>query len=225
MGWENQYIQLVTTKPGLILSEEDRVVSQEAVEVISARRKDYQKCFVELGSGSGMHLLKLAERHPEALCIGFEIRFKRAFRTGEKAETNGLSNVVLIRTDARNISSLFPIGSVDGFFVNYPDPWDKRRWLKNRLLNPELLTVMWERLASDGFLRYKTDHQEYFASTMKILKPGLWELTRSTTDLMASEYAIDNIPTEFELLFKSQGKPLCFVEACKNSERQLQPAQ
>jgi tRNA (guanine-N7-)-methyltransferase len=215
MSWQNQYIELVTTKPGLIRAEQDRDVSKESSELLGERLQLFSECYVELGSGSGMHLLTLAQRAPKHLCIGFEIRFKRAFMTGAKAERRGLDNVLVFRTDAKQIQSLFKPASISGFFINYPDPWDKRRWLKNRLITTELLSIMWRQLKPGGFLRYKTDHQEYFESTCKLLDPQTWQVTKQTTDLLHSPWVEDNIPTEFEGLFKSQGKALCMLEAVK----------
>ncbi len=213
MSWENQYMQMVKTKPGFILAEEDRSVSADCRAELRSRLSMHAKCFVELGSGSGLHLLRLAEQHPATLCVGLEIRFKRAFKTGEKAERDGLENLLVLRTDARQIPDLFSRGEVAGFFVNYPDPWDKRRWRKNRLMSPELLSHMRELLAPGGFLRFKTDHQEYFASTEQLLVAGGWRVCKRTTDLLSSEFVESNIPTEFEGLFRSQGKPLCMLEA------------
>lgn len=215
MGWENQYMQLVTTKPGIIVAENDRELAEASRTEIQSIIGNFPDCYVELGSGSGMHLIRLADRSPQALCIGLEIRFKRAFKTGEKAEGKSLDNIRVLRTDARQIRHLFTPGQVSAFFINYPDPWEKRRWRKNRLINAELIQTMWELLKPGGFLRYKTDHQEYFASTCPLLTPERWDIQRHTTDLLNSPYMDNNIPTEFEMLFKSQGKPLCLVEAVK----------
>jgi tRNA (guanine-N7-)-methyltransferase len=215
MAWENQYMQLVTTKPGIIVAENDREPAENSRKEIQATIANFPECYVELGSGSGMHLIRLAARAPQALCVGLEIRFKRAFKTGEKAEGHELSNIRVLRTDARQIGHLFSPGQVGAFFINYPDPWDKRRWRKNRLITAELIQKMWELLKPGGFLRYKTDHHEYFSSTCALLNPAMWEVQRHTSDLLKSPYVDDNIPTEFEMLFKSQGKPLCLVEAVK----------
>jgi tRNA (guanine-N7-)-methyltransferase len=215
MTWENQYIQLVRTKPDIIVAERDRETPVHAKATIREHLPRFPKCYVEIGSGSGLHLLKLAEQNPDTLCVGMEIRFKRAFKTGEKAERLGLSNVLVIRTDARCIGDLFQPEEVDAFFVNYPDPWDKRRWLKNRILNESMLATMHKLLRAEGFLRYKTDHQEYFASTVELLEPAFWTQRKHSTDLLQSPWSEGNIPTEFEYLFKSQSKPLCIVEATK----------
>ena len=214
-NWENQYIQLVTTKPDVIIPEHDRELPVQSRAKIDGVKGNYQGIFVEIGSGSGMHLLRLAEQNPTVLCIGREIRFKRAFKTGEKAERRGLGNVLVIRTDARHLKELFGESEVAAFFVNYPDPWDKRRWKKNRILNDEMLQTMHHLLKPSGFLRYKTDHREYFESTLKLVQSPAWALTKQSFDLLNSEWAEQNITTEFECLFKSQKKSLHLLEAQK----------
>jgi tRNA (guanine-N7-)-methyltransferase len=215
VSWENQYIQLVTTKPDIIVAEADRESPFQSKAIIGQKLPSFQGVYVEIGSGSGLHLLKLAELNPAILCIGLEIRFKRAFKTGEKAESLGLKNVLVLRTDARNIDQLFDTGEVSAFFVNYPDPWDKRRWKKNRILNEAMLGTMHRLLKPGGYLRYKTDHAEYFHSTAEMLSADHWERTKYSTNLLASEWISQNIPTEFEYLFKSQEKPLHLIEVIK----------
>ena len=224
-SWENQYIQLVTTKPDIIVAEPDRESPLQSKTTIQQKLPSFEGVYVEIGSGSGLHLLKLAELHPNILCIGLEIRFKRAFKTGEKAESLGLKNVLVLRTDARNIDQLFETGEVSAFFVNYPDPWDKRRWKKNRILNESMLLTMHRLLRPGGYLRYKTDHAEYFHSTSQLLSSDQWHRTKYSSDLLTSEWAATNIPTEFEYLFKSQEKPLHLIEVIKQETPTVSPTQ
>jgi tRNA (guanine-N7-)-methyltransferase len=216
-AWENQYIQLVATKPQVIVAEKDRETPAQSRETVAKARQAFSGIYVEIGSGSGLHLLELARQNPTILCVGLEIRFKRAFKTGEKAERLGLKNVLVVRTDARFIGEIFSTGDVSAFFINYPDPWDKRRWKKNRILNEEMIAAMHTLLGVGGFIRYKTDHHEYFHSTTALLKESQWQRTKYSTDLLQSEWVSGNIPTEFEYLFKSQNKPLCLLEVTKNS--------
>jgi tRNA (guanine-N7-)-methyltransferase len=214
-SWENQYIQLVATKPEVIIAERDRETPLQSRARIAECQGNFKGVFVEIGSGSGMHLLTLAKQNPSILCVGLEIRFKRAFKTGEKAERDGLTNVLVIRTDARYLGELFQPGEVSGFFINYPDPWDKRRWKKNRILNDQMLDTMHTLLKPQGFVRYKTDHREYFESTLTLMNSARWQITKQSFNLLDSEWAQENIPTEFECLFKSQSKPLHLMEAVR----------
>jgi tRNA G46 methylase TrmB len=117
--WENQYIKLVNTKPRHIVAERDRESPAQSRDLIAQLKPNYKELFVEIGSGSGLHLLELAKRNPQALCVGLEIRFKRAFKTGEKAERMGLLNALVIRTDARYLNEIFSPDEVDAFLVNF----------------------------------------------------------------------------------------------------------
>lgn len=216
-AWENQYIQLVGTKPEIIIADRDREEPADSRQAVAKARQGFSGTYVEIGSGSGLHLLKLAQQNPTILCVGLEIRFKRAFKTGEKAERLGLKNIIVARTDARYIGDIFDTGSVSAFFVNYPDPWDKRCWKKNRILNEEMIKTMHELLSSGGFVRYKTDHHEYFHSTNTLFTAPDWQRIKYSTDLLQSPWFEDNIPTEFEYLFRSQNKPLCLIEVAKSA--------
>lgn len=216
-AWENKYIQLVATKPEIIVAEKDRETPDQSRQAVAKARQAFSGIYVEIGSGSGLHLLELAKQNPAILCVGLEIRFKRAFKTGEKAERLGLSNVLVMRTDARYIGEIFDVAGVSAFFVNYPDPWDKRRWKKNRIVNEEMITTMHGLLCDGGFIRYKTDHHEYFHSTNALFTAPDWQRMKYSTDLLQSPWANENIPTEFEHLFRSQNKPLCLLEVAKRA--------
>lgn len=217
-GFLNQYIPLSASKPGLIYSAARDQLSQDQIQDFQKKFKNFGKLFIELGSGSGGHILELAGKNPDALCVGIEKRFKRAFRTGEKAEEQRLKNIVVLRTDLKYLETLFPENSVERVYVNYPDPWEKKKWLKNRMLSPHSLVLLAKFLKPGGLLRYKTDHRGYFEDTLKILKEmPEFSLTKESFDLFSSEFLEDNITTEFEMLFRYQGLPTHFVEAVRNN--------
>ena len=71
-SWENQYIKLVETKPELIVAENDRETPEASKRIIDQKKPLFKGIYVEIGSGSGMHLLKLAEQNPSILCIGLD---------------------------------------------------------------------------------------------------------------------------------------------------------
>lgn len=215
-NWKNQYIDLVTTKPDLIVSL-DEGNPGVAADWLAERSRPYQDVICELGSGSGGHLVQRAGQRPNALFVGFEIRFKRAYRTAEKAESADINNLVIARTSARHLHALFPAGRLAGVYVNFPDPWQKRRWKKHRLLQQPFLQEVLTALRPDGFFAYKTDHPECFEETVKILRtmPG-FVITEETHDLHHSPYISDNIISEFEALFLSQHLPIHFIKAKKS---------
>ncbi len=210
-SWENPYKKRCTEFPGRIFSFEQPEIDRKQLSQLIGSAGSIH---CEVGSGSGRHLLGLAARHPEALIFGFEIRFKRSVRTIEKADAAGLRNVFVLRHRAEFLAEFFPERSVDGIYVNFPDPWSKSRWHKHRILGEEFLAIAASLLKTDGFLAVKTDHREYFESYRKILETQpKYRITEVSNDLMNSEFVENNLPTEFERLFVSQGLPIYYVKA------------
>lgn len=215
-SWKNPYIDKLETLPEYIIACESNEISKDHAEQVQERIKQFSKIYVEIGSGSGMHLINRAAVDPESLYIGFELRFKRTFRTAEKAARDGLKNLVVIRTNAALIADLLPPKSLSGIYVNFPDPWAKKRWKKHRIINTDYLEVLHGLLHDEGFFSYKTDHREYFRSSLALLNSfPLFEVVAHTEDLHGSPYEQDNVHTEFEKLFISQGLSPCFLQAIK----------
>ena len=170
---------------------------------------DAKYIYVEFGSGSGGHLIDLAESLPGAHCIGFEIRYKRAVRTIEKSVVRNINNTWILRTDGNNIDKVFDEASIDRIYVNFPDPWSRPREWKHRTLSERFLDKCSKLLKPSGQLWVKTDHEEYFRSFLKKIKrDNRFTLLGVTEDLYSSEFISDNIVTEFESLFISQGLPI-----------------
>ena len=84
--WKNPYTALVKTKPQLLRPFCDNTVADDDVDFVKSALARFDTRFCEIGSGSGGHLIELARKHPGTLCIGFELRFKRIYRTAQKAE-------------------------------------------------------------------------------------------------------------------------------------------
>jgi tRNA (guanine-N7-)-methyltransferase len=206
--WVNQYIPLVKSRPDIILVGQDGGgLPQEAQSVLDAKLQEFNGQVVcELGSGSGGHLIALAKQNPQILHVGFELRFKRVFRTAEKALSSDCNNVLVLQADARQLSKIFKPASLNGIYINFPDPWNKRRWHKHRLLNEAFFSVASNLLKPQGFIFHKSDHLEYFLATKKLLESRAeYKIVNLTHDLHQSELAEGNILTEFEQLFCSQG--------------------
>jgi tRNA (guanine-N7-)-methyltransferase len=211
--WVNKYIPLSSSKPGLLLNgTEQEVTLGEKIEV-TRKLSQYPRAYCELGSGSGAHLISRALLDPQSAFFGFELRFKRAFRTAEKAEEQGLTNLMVIRNDARHAAQFFPSQSLDGIFILFPDPWDKRRWHKHRLLNCEFLSQLKKLLKPGGFISFKTDHLDYFNQAVTNLRHSGFTITKQTNDLYRSPFIENNVASEFEQLFVAKHQPVSFVEA------------
>lgn len=215
--WINPYILKIETHSDKIIfndtSPADQIVAAKTLQII----EQYQGTIVELGSGSGKHLIALAENHPEHAVFGFELRFKRAVKTVEKAELKGLSNLYVFRTTADNLPILFPENSIDQLHLNFPDPWEKDRWKKNRMLTAERLGKIAMRMKMGGTFSFKTDHEGYFEDGLNIFQQSsefmLLRVSRNlhgenSTQSEEPSTTPHNTTTEFEQLFLSKGMPI-----------------
>ena len=206
----NPYKEKVDEFPGRLFTFKDERGDAGALAKLCRGRQ----LIVEIGSGSGRNLLALAEHYPEVLCLGFEIRYKRAYRTIEKAIERGLENVFVLRTEGERLAELFAPRSVSSLFILFPDPWAKKRWRKHRILSKETLDRAAEVLEPDARLIVRTDHQEYFDSYQQTLSAHAgFHVNRSSRDYLSSEFADLFAETEFEALFRSQDLPIYYSEA------------
>lgn len=169
--------------------------------------------FCELGSGSGMHLIERAALKARAQFFGFELRYKRSVRTLEKAVERKIENLFVLRVDAGAVGQVFAPGSLQGVYVNFPDPWDKHKKTKKRMLSAQQLAVLRELLVPGGFVAFKTDHEQYYEWVLaEAGASGVFDIAWRSRDLHSSEYREQNVETEFEKLFLSQGLPIYAAE-------------
>lgn len=215
LTWINPYIPRSHDLKDRIVVNSSDVVGPTDREALLRLIEPYENLIVELGSGSGQHLISLGTRYPNSCVLGFELRYKRAVRTIEKCVKGGVENVFVARTSALNLAELVPAGTVSRLYVNFPDPWsDKRRWKKHRLLNDETLSMIATTLAPDGIFSYKTDHRDSFEDVVQRLTVHQdYTVCGTTLDLHQSAFSLDNLLTEFEEMFLAQGLPIYFVEA------------
>jgi len=118
---------------------------------------------IEIGSGKATFLLNEAQARPQANFLGIEWA-RRYYRYAvDRIGRWGLTNVLIIRTDAVTfLADFVPDGSVACFHVYFPDPWPKKRHHKRRLFCPDNLQHLLRCLKLDGRLRIASDHAEYF---------------------------------------------------------------
>lgn len=215
--WINSYVLKASNFPGKLFEFKDYQVDREKLGQVI---KSNKKVFLEIGSGSGGHLIEVALKNPEGLFFGFELRYKRSVRTLEKAQKINLSNLHILHIDGRCFNELFDAQSISGVYVNFPDPWEKKSQLKHRLLNEKFFKDLYQVLNPRGFFSFKTDHQEYYQTVLSLLENDKnFLVTQQTDDLYSSEHLDNNIATEFEKLFCSKGQPIYYLKIEKISRR------
>jgi tRNA (guanine-N7-)-methyltransferase len=210
---KNAYVQIAFDLQGIIY---------HSVEDLNAFLQTNTKpIIVELCSGSGQHLLQLCAANPESFVIGFEMRFKRVVRTVEKSRPANITNFVMGRINAKNISSIFSPQSIEKLYINFPDPWEKRRDEKNLLLTKDFIKEIWQLLKPEGYFYYKTDHKLRFQEVrheIEELKKELPEFyLEESDDLFQKPLSVPSYSTEFEQMFRAQGERICALRLVKGS--------
>lgn len=185
----------------------------EDLEKVRQLLSTKERVYLEIGSGSGGHILERASKDQAALYLGFEIRYKRSVRTIEKAKRDSIENVYIARTNANNLYELVPANSISGIYINFPDPWPKERKKKNRFFSEKFLTNVKPLLKENAFIAFKTDHRDYFEYVTRICRSREdYRLVEYTEDLYASEYLANNVQSEFEKLFLDQELPIYYLQ-------------
>lgn len=168
-----------------------------------------RELYVELGTGKGDFITRIAERKPQINFIGLEVEATCVLAAARKVRDKNLSNVKLIVFDVANITELFAEHEVDRLFINFCDPWPKKRHAKRRLTNIKFLELYRKILKDGGEIYFKTDNRGLFDYSLEQFTEAGLEVSNVTNDLHANEPS-DNIRTEYETKFSEQGVPINF---------------
>lgn len=172
--------------------------------------------YIEIGCGKGAFACGLAvarpdvnlialERVPDVVCLALE----RAVAESDKRQADNLRFII---GDAQKIGEWLPEGSVEYIYLNFSDPWPKKRHVKRRLTHPEFIKIYKRLLVPGGRLIMKTDNVAFFEFSLEQFAAEGFEVIRQTRDLGRSPYAAGNIMTEYERSFTERGVPVCMAE-------------
>jgi tRNA (guanine-N7-)-methyltransferase len=124
---------------------------------------------VDVGFGRGELLQELARSAPECAYLGVEHSWKRVLKLTRRLAKTEIDNVRLVAASAEQTVAALAPASVACFWVNFPDPWPKKRHHRRRLLQPAFVHELALRLAPGGFLEVATDHEEYAEAIAEVL--------------------------------------------------------
>jgi tRNA (guanine-N7-)-methyltransferase len=125
---------------------------------------------VDLGFGRGELLLELAAADPTGAYLGVEYSFKRVLKLARRLARTELRNVRLVRATAEAVvGDRLRDRCVSAFWINFPDPWPKKRHHRRRLLQPGFVAQLARRLEPGGVLQVATDHAGYAEAIAEVL--------------------------------------------------------
>ncbi len=124
--------------------------------------EDSKPMDVEIGTGSGMHFADHANKYPDRLLVGLELKYKPLIQTIRRAHKDGLRNSAICRYHAFNLDLVFEKNEINNMYIHFPDPWVTPRKPKNRVVNRNILNLIYDMQRPGSFLEFKTDSREYF---------------------------------------------------------------
>ncbi|EKU70509.1 tRNA (guanosine(46)-N7)-methyltransferase TrmB [Selenomonas sp. F0473] len=167
---------------------------------------------IEIGVGKGDFLTELAARHPAVNYVGLEAQQGVLYFAARKAAARELKNIRLLVFDAARLTELFAPGEADRIYLNFSDPWPKKRHAKRRLTSEVFLARYAAVLRPGGEIRFKTDNEGLFSYSLETLAAEGWRISDVTRDLHALGDP-ENIMTEYERKFSARGAKIGYLAA------------
>lgn len=155
---------------------------------------------VELGCGDASFLVEYARLHPERNFIGVERLLGRMRKLDRKGHRAGLKNLRGVRIESSYfLAYLLPPHSATALHVYFPDPWPKKKHLKNRLVNERFPDLARQALSPGGVIYLRTDDAEYFAQINRVFAANAVFRPVDTPS------ALSELLTDFEREFQARG--------------------
>lgn len=167
---------------------------------------------LEIGTGKGQFIAELAKRNPGINYVGIEKYSSVLLRALERIRELELANLYFIRFDAEYLNTIFSKNEISRIYLNFSDPWPKDRHAKRRLTSRNFLSKYNRCLKSEGEVIFKTDNRELFDFSIEEIRAAKWTIRSISYDLHNSDYATDNIMTEYEERFVLEGRPIHMVK-------------
>lgn len=172
--------------------------------------KNNNPIHIEIGMGMGKFIYENALNNPDINYIGIE-RYDNVIARAIK-KLDKLDNLILVRMDARDIDKVFK-KEIDLIYLNFSDPWPKKRSINKRLTSPIFLEKYDKIFKNTNNIIMKTDNRDLFIYSIESLSNYGYKLSNISFDLHESS---DNIiTTEYEDKFVSIGKNIYYLEGLK----------
>lgn len=200
-------------------AEEELLTNKQVIKNPTEIKSSWKKIFdnnnpiyIELGCGKGNFLIETAKLNSDINYIGIEHQISVIATTARKLKQENVSNVRLIYGDVKLLEDYFECGEIKRIYINFCDPWPKKRWIKRRLTFKEFLNLYRKLMDNQGEVYFKTDNRDLFEFSLNEFSDNNWRLRNISLDLHNSDFK-ENIMTEYEQKFSKKGMPIYRCEA------------
>lgn len=181
-----------------------------------------QPLHIELGCGKGTFIAELGRRHPELNYLAIDLidavlgLTKRNIEATYAKANLPIDNVQIMSWNIERIGEMLtPEDGVERIYINFCNPWPRRRHQKKRLIHSKQLEKYKQILLKHGEIHFKTDNDELFRDSLTYFEESGFTIKTLIWDLHQTDCP-DNIQTEHEKMFSEQGIPIKFLIARLN---------
>lgn len=189
----------------------------------AAQQKDYidikgwfgcddKPLWLDIGCGKGQFACELAKQNPNINIIAVEKNTNVIVKACEKAIASNIQNVRFLKCGAEYLTKFLKPSSVGRIYLNFSCPFPKKSHVSHRLTSPTFLKLYKELLCEGAEIHQKTDNKVLFEYSIEQLSQFGFTLKNISLDLHNSGFE-NNIVTEYEQKFVSQGLPIYRLEA------------
>lgn len=170
---------------------------------------------LEIGTGKGQFLILMAKTNPDINFIGVEMKKSILVRAIQKLENKDIPNLKFMVWYAEGLDKVLD-HEVSTIYLNFSDPWPKKKHHKRRLTAPFFLSVYDKLFLTTPTILQKTDNIDLFAYSIVNLSKYGYTIEECSMDLEKEE--IFNIATEYEEKFMSMGTKINYLKAVKKND-------
>ena len=164
---------------------------------------------VEIGFGRGEYLRALAAAAPEVAHVGVDLSHRRVLKLARRIARTDERNIRLIEASAQElVRDALEAASLETCWINFPDPWPKKRHQRRRLIQAGFVAALARRLVPGGELHAATDHAEYAAQIDAVLAAE--PLLENTLAAPFVSEVPGRLRTAYEEMWRAEGRALHF---------------
>ncbi|MBL96447.1 MAG: tRNA (guanosine(46)-N7)-methyltransferase TrmB [Legionellales bacterium] len=163
----------VTKEQRAHLASDRHQIASLSTEDLQPLIRQYANTVLEIGFGTGEHLLQNIIDTPDTLHIGIDLYRAGVARMLQQFDKQSLSNAYVLCEDASIAITKCPDEQIDRIDIHHPDPWPKKRHHKRRLIQIEFIKDCLRILKPGGTIEIVTDDSAYFDDIMHLLEHDL----------------------------------------------------
>lgn len=191
------------------MNEFDRYIKDKDTIQKIIKENIGKKIYLEIGMGKGDFITQLCQLDKDNIYIGIEVSppvlalaIKKLKRYEDENNVK-LDNLYFMSEDAATLNEIFENHQIEKIYLNFSDPWPKKKHTKRRLTHENFLNVYKEILKEHGEIEFKTDNRGLFEYSLVSMQNYGLRFIEVYLDLHQTD--IFNIETEYEKKFSPFG--------------------